>query len=88
MSESDDEELAQSVLVEAIENQIRDGNPIEAKHTLNKLMLVGTERAEAVQMMATVLAVEVRAILKEERAFNTEWYVKALQKLPTLPDEK
>ncbi|HSB98013.1 MAG TPA: hypothetical protein VLC91_16250 [Spongiibacteraceae bacterium] len=88
MNEPDDEELAQSVLVEAIENQIRDGNPAEAKNTLNKLMLVGTAREEAVQMMATVLAVEVRSILKEERAFDTAWYVKALQALPTLPDEK
>jgi len=32
--------------------------------------------------------VEVRAILKEERAFDTAWYIKALQALPTLPDEK
>jgi hypothetical protein len=88
MSEPDDEELAQSVLVEAIENQIRDGKPTEAKNTLNKLMLVGIARDEAVQMMARVLAVEVHAILKEERAFNNEWYVKALQALPNLPDEK
>ena len=38
--------------------------------------------------MAHVLAVEIDAILEEDRAFNTEWYEAALRALPTLPPEK
>ena len=88
MSEPDDEEFAQSTLTEAIENQIRDGNPLEARKTLERLLATGQTRDDALQMMAAVLAYEVQAILAEERAFNNEWYIKALQALPNLPAEK
>jgi len=37
--------------------------------------------------MAHVLAVEIDAMLDEDRAFNTEWYETALRKLPELPPE-
>lgn len=56
--------------------------------TFNKLTLVGYERDDILQMMAHVLAVEIDAILEEDRAFNTEWYEAALRALPTLPPEK
>jgi hypothetical protein len=35
-----------------------------------------------------VLAVEIDAILEEDRAFNTQWYEAALRALPELPPEK
>jgi hypothetical protein len=87
MSEPNDEAFAESTLTDAIENQIRDGNPGEAKATLNRLMLVGYAREEAITMMASVLAQEVQAIVEQDRAFNLEWYVAALRSLPTLLDE-
>jgi len=34
-----------------------------------------------------VLAVEIDKILEEDRAFDTEWYEKALRALPELPPE-
>ena len=86
MSEPNDEGFAQSTLSNAVENQIRDGNPSEAKATLNRLMLVGYAREEAIAMMASVLAQEVQAIIEQDRAFNLDWYVAALRALPTLPD--
>ena len=75
-------------LIQAIENQIESDNPPAAKATFNKLTLVGYERDDILQMMAHVLAVEIDAILEEDRAFNTEWYEAALRALPTLPPEK
>jgi hypothetical protein len=87
MSEPSDEEFAQSTLSEAIENQIRDDNPHETKATLNRLLLVGYSREDAVAMMASVLAQEVQAIVEQDRAFDMEWYVKALKALPNLPAE-
>ena len=38
--------------------------------------------------MAHVLAIEIDAMLDEDRAFNTEWYEAALRALPELPPEK
>jgi hypothetical protein len=88
MSEPNGEEFAQSTLSEAIENQIRDGNPPEAKKTLDRLISAGQSREEAIQLMAIVLAAEVQAILKEDRGFDSEQYIKALRALPALPAEK
>ena len=86
--EIDEEEFAENTLVEAIENQIESDNPPAAKATFNKLTLVGYEREEILNLMANVLAVEIDAILEEDRAFNTEWYEAALRALPELPPEK
>ena len=84
----DEEEFAESTLIEAIENQIESDNPPAAKATLNKLTLVGYERDEILNLMAHVLATEIDAMLEEDRAFNTEWYETALRALPQLPPEK
>src|SRR5450830_765451 len=87
-NEEEDEAFAESTLVQAIENQIETDNPPAAKAIFNKLTLVGYEREEILNLMAHVLAVEIDAILDEDRAFNTEWYETALRALPELPPEK
>lgn len=86
--DNDDEAFAENTLTQAIENQIENDNPPAAKATYNKLTLVGYERDDILNMMAHVLAVEIDAILEEDRAFNTEWYEAALRALPELPPEK
>lgn len=86
--DNDDEEFAENTLTQAIENQIESDNPPAAKATYNKLTLVGYERDDILNMMAHVLAVEIDALLEEDRAFNSEWYETALRALPELPPEK
>ncbi len=83
----EDEQFAEDTLIQAIENQIESDNPPAAKATFNKLTLVGYERDDILEMMAHVLAVEIDKILEEDRAFDTEWYEKALRALPELPPE-
>ncbi|KAF1026397.1 MAG: hypothetical protein GAK37_02675 [Pseudomonas sp.] len=87
-NDNDEEEFAETTLVEAIENQIESENPPAAKATFNKLTLVGYEREDILNMMAHVLAVEIDALLEEDRPFNTQWYEAALRALPELPPEK
>ncbi len=90
MSEHDDQEdeaFAESALIQAIENQIEAGEPAAARATLNKLSLVGYERDEILQLMALVLAHEVKAMLRDDRGFDTEAYELALRALPALPEE-
>lgn len=86
--DTDEEEFVETTLTEAIQNQIDSDNPPAAKATFNKLTLVGYEREDILNMMAHVLAVEIDALLEEDRAFNTEWYEAALRALPELPPEK
>ncbi|AIS10352.1 MULTISPECIES: hypothetical protein [Pseudomonas] len=86
--DNDEEAFTENTLIEAIENQIESDNPPAAKATFNKLTLVGYERDEILNLMAHVLAVEIDAILEEDRAFDTQWYEAALRALPELPPEK
>ncbi|MGJ3442109.1 hypothetical protein AAZU54_19225 [Pseudomonas sp. Je.1.5.c] len=86
--DTDEEEaFAEATLTQAIENQIESGEPPAAKATFNKLTLVGYEREDILNLMAYVLAIEIDALLDEDRPFNTEWYENALRALPELPPE-
>jgi hypothetical protein len=84
----DEESFAESTLTQAIENQIDSDNPPAAKATFNKLTLVGYEREDILNLMAHVLAIEIDAMLEEDRPFDTQWYETALRALPELPPEK
>jgi hypothetical protein len=86
--DSDEEEFVENTLIQAIENQIESDNPPAAKATFNKLTLVGYERDDILNLMAHVLAVEIDALLEEDRPFDTQWYEAALRALPELPPEK
>lgn len=86
--DNDEEEFTEATLIEAIENQIESDNPPAAKATFNKLTLVGYEREDILNMMAHVLAIEIDAILEQDRPFDTAWYEAALRALPELPPEK
>ena len=85
--QADDEAFAETALLQAIENQIEAGEPAAALAVLNKLTLVGYERDEILQMMALVLAHEVKAMLAEDRPFDNTAYEQALRALPELPED-
>jgi len=85
-SNDEDESFAESTLIQAIENQLEAGEPAATQATLNKLTLVGYERDECLQMMALVLAHEIRTMLSEDRPFDGAAYEAMLRKLPELPE--
>ena len=86
-SADDDESIAEAALIEAVENQLEAGQPAAVQATLNKLTLVGHEREESVQLMAVVLANEIRHMLAEDRPFDSNRYETLLRQLPDLPDQ-
>ncbi|MNJ82546.1 hypothetical protein D3C77_820330 [compost metagenome] len=49
---------------------------------------MGYEREDILNLMAHVLAIEIDAMLEDDRAFDTQWYETALRALPELPPEK
>ncbi|KTB85241.1 hypothetical protein AO069_23065 [Pseudomonas syringae pv. syringae PD2774] len=85
--DNDEEDFAASTLIEAIENQIEAGNPPAARAVFNMLTLVNYEREDILEMMAHVLAIEIDALLEQDRPFDTQWYEAALRALPDLPPE-
>ena len=82
----EDEDFAEQTLTQAIENQLEADSLAAAKATYNKLTLVGYPREEILDLMAQVLAFEVRAMLEAERPFDLAWYEQALRALPALPE--
>jgi len=74
-----------AVLLETVENQLRDNNPPETRKTLDRLLASGIDPQEARKLIAAVLVSEMNAMLKEDRLFDEERYVANLQQLPELP---
>ena len=89
MHEDDDSEerFAEATLIQAVENQLEAGEPAFVQAVLNKLLLVGYEREEILQLMALVLADEIDAMLRDDRAFDAARYEQGLRALPELPGQ-
>jgi len=88
MSQADneaDEAFTHEKLLEAVENQLADGSPAAAQATLNKLTLVGYERADSLDLMAQVLAYHIGVMLEQDEPFDIAAYEQSLRNLPDLP---
>lgn len=82
-----EEIMTGDMLVEIVENQLADSTPIKVKETLMRLMMTGTGRDEAVQMIACALSIEVFDVAKNEGSFDLKRYTENLAALPDMPWE-
>ena len=80
-----DGELAGEAIVEAVENQLRENDPAEARRTLERLMSLGESRRDAVRYIASALSVEIFEAMKNRSPYDEERYIRNLQALPKLP---
>lgn len=87
MNTNDNQRLRQAIL-EVINTQIRENDPPETKQTLIRLQGQGFPEEEALRLIGYVVASEVFSVLKENRQYNREKYISALNNLPRLPWEK
>nr|WP_319536712.1 hypothetical protein [uncultured Vibrio sp.] len=76
--------MQEAELIEIVENQLEDSNPIKTKETLMRLMMMGTSREDAVAMMACAMSIEVFDVMKNEGEFNLKRYSEHLDQLPDL----
>ena len=74
-----------AALREAIQNQITANDPAETKETFNRLIAAGFPKEDVWRLLSAVFAVELTTILREDRPFSLDAYVKALKALPDLP---
>ena len=80
-----DPEGVRAALREAIQNRIAANDPAETKETLNRLSASGFAEEDVWRLLSAVFAVELATILREDRPFSLDAYVKALKALPDLP---
>lgn len=72
-------------VMEVIENQIRANDPPETRQTLQRLIAEGHSRQDAMNLIGTVIAVEIFNVMKHGEMFNLERFAKGLKGLPKLP---
>ena len=73
------------MILEVVENQIRDNDPPETRQTLRRLIKEGFSREEAMELIGAVVVNEIYNVLKQEENFNRKRFVAALRQLPKLP---
>ena len=84
-ADTPDGQRAGELMIETIENQIRDNDPPETKITLERLMSEGESRENAMRYIASALSVEIFEALKNNTPYNGERYLMNLKNLPELP---
>jgi hypothetical protein len=73
---------AETSLRSVVEKQIAENNPPEAKQALERLVQGGLTKEKAIVMLTGALTYEMYFMLKEERAYSSDKYVKRLNRLP------
>ena len=86
MSEDFNPHLRAAIL-EAVENQIANDNPPETRLTYARLLREGISEDDAKVLIGSVVAVEIFEVVNRREPFNQERFVKALNRLPELPEE-
>lgn len=80
-----DETLDGEHLKTIIENQLQENNPVRVKETLMRLVMTGTPRDEAIELMACALGMEMEVMVSTNAPFNLASYGKKLDELPNAP---
>lgn len=75
------------ILRQTVRNQIRGNEPPEVAVTYRRLIAEGHDDPSAIELIATVLSVEIYAILKGHRSFDEAKFTAHLRRLPELPYE-
>jgi Domain of unknown function (DUF1841) len=70
-----------AVIVEVVENQIRDGDPLETRQTFEQLLAAGYAREQAVEMIGSAVVEEIWAMQHERKPFDQARFTALLEQL-------
>ncbi|MED5525081.1 hypothetical protein [Gallaecimonas pentaromativorans] len=80
-----DNPFDQEELLEIVENQLADNEPVKVKETLLRLTMKGMAREEAVEYIACALSLEIIDVVENGQPFNHKRYAAHLDTLPEMP---
>ena len=72
-------------LRQILQNQMDAGEPPETKQTFERLRAAGVPEDEVWRLMSGVLAGELATMMREERLYDRDRYVRGLGSLPNWP---
>jgi hypothetical protein len=76
-----------AVILETVKNQLKSGDPPEARQTFNRLIEQGISEEDAKIYIGQAVTVEIFNIMKHGETFNLERYIRNLAGLPKEPWE-
>ena len=74
-------------ILEAVNNQLKSGDPPETRQTLNRLIAEGISEKDAKIYIGQAIAIEIFNVMKQGETFNLGRYRKNLSRLPEEPSE-
>ena len=74
-----------SLIMQVVENQLRDNRPPESNLTLARLLGEGFSEEESKHLIGSAIVAEMYYVLKSSKPFNEQRYLELLNKLPELP---
>ena len=69
------------LILEVVDNQLRDNNPPGTRETLERLIADGDSRQKAKERIAAVVVEHIYDILHDHKAFDLEKYEQDLRRL-------
>lgn len=81
-------DAVRDVLLEVIENQMRENRPPITRETYGRLIAEGHSHAEAMKLIGCALSTVLFEDMKHNRDFDEERYAANLKALPELPWER
>jgi hypothetical protein len=75
-----------AAFLETVENQLADNDPPETRETLDRLVKQGISEEDAKLYIAQAVCVEVFDVMKHQKEFDLDRYVKNLKRLPDDPE--
>ena len=88
MKESEVNPHLRAAIIEVVENQLRSNDPPQTRQTFERLIQAGHSEEEAKHLIGSVVSAEIFDVLKRQEPFNLDRFVKALDRLPTMPWEE
>lgn len=82
-----DPSQARAAVLEAVENQLRDDDPPEAREALERLLRQGHSEEDAKDLIAALLSREIYYVMTDGTQHDAARYTTALKALPSLPDD-
>jgi len=74
-------------ILEAVNNQLKSGDPPETRQTFNRLIAEGISEKDAKIYIGQAIAIEIFNVMKHGETFNRGRYRKNLARLPEEPSE-
>ncbi len=70
-----------ALILEVVDNQLKDNNPPETKATLDRLIASGDSERQAREKIASVVVNYIYDILHDGKKFNVKKYIRDLKAL-------